>query len=127
MLSHEFINKEGLCQQQRVLFIEQPRAYRSCCLYCGATRSLKVYRAGMPRSSGSSFLRVFLEPGQFSLEWNTSCSVSISHTHSNRWHGFASCFCPLLGPAMYCLIVYSRSSVVKSCLAPNTTNSTLNR
>ena len=34
---------------------------------------------------------------------------------------------PLLGPAMYCLIVYSRSSVVKSCLAPNTTNSTLNR
>lgn len=34
---------------------------------------------------------------------------------------------PLLGPAIYCFIVYSNSSVVKSCMVPHSTESAVDR
>jgi len=127
MLPYEFINKEWIVlATARTVY--RTAAYLSIMLFVLWCYTLSE---GVPRAF-APFVRVLVFAGvlgagtvligmeYFLFRFDQSHAVK-----QIAW--FCVMLFPLLGRATYCLIVYSRSSVVKSCLVPTTTDSPLDR
>lgn len=127
MLPYEFINKEWIVSAT-ARTVYRTAAYLSIMLFVLWRYTLSE---GVPRTF-APFFRVLVFAGvlgagtvligmeYFLFRFDQSHPVK-------QMASFCVMLFPLLGPATYCLIVYSRSSVVKSCLVPTTTDSPLDR
>lgn len=127
MLSYEFINKEWIVSPTAHT-VYRTSAYLSIMLFALWCYTLSE---GVPRVYAPVFRvlvfagvqgagTVFVGMEYFLFRFDQSHPLK-----QIAW--FCVMLLPLLGPATYCLIVYSRSSMVKDCLAPTTIDSPTER